>query len=177
MLNKTISSNLVYEYLSIISFSIIFQNINILFTTILRCHKYLKWNFGLNIFICLLNLILDILSVCFIKDNVLTFVALSTILSQSIGSVIMFGIIVKKELILFTKDLYGMLDIFKIGIPASVDSLVYTIAQSKINSYIYIRNPLYLTALIYMIDFSNILTSIAEGAGNAIQNLCFMCNR
>lgn len=70
-----------------------------------------------------------------------------------------------------------MLDIFKIGIPASVDSLVYTIAQSKINSYIYIRNPLYLTALIYMIDFSNILTSIAEGAGNAIQNLCFMCNR
>lgn len=177
MLNKTISSNLVYEYLSIISFSIIFQNINILFTTILRCHKYLKWNFGLNIFICLLNLILDILSVCFIKDNVLTFVALLTILSQSIGSVIMFGIIVKKELILFTKDLYGMLDIFKIGIPASVDSLVYTIAQSKINSYIYIRNPLYLTALIYMIDFSNILTSIAEGAGNAIQNLCFMCNR
>lgn len=97
MLNKTISSNMVYEYLSIISFSIIFQNINILFTTILRCHKYLKWNFGLNIFICLLNLILDILSVCFIKDNVLTFVALSTILSQSIGSVIMFGIIVKRN--------------------------------------------------------------------------------
>lgn len=168
MLNKSSSSNMVYEYLSVVSFSIIFQNLNILFTAILRCHKYLKWNFGLNIFICILNLILDILSVCFIKDNVLTFVALSTILAQGIGSIIMFGIILKKGLILFTKDLYGILDIFKIGIPASIDSLVYTVAQSKINSYIYVRNPLYLTAFIYMIDFSNILTSIAEGAGNAM---------
>lgn len=168
ILKENMMVEIAENYFKIVCYSIFFENINILFTSILRCNNNVKYGLLCNVYIYFLNVISDVYIVFCFKIYVIELVALSTIISQVIGTMLMAMVIKKKRLIRFPRNLNGALDILKIGVPSSIDSLVYTLVQFLINSIMCRKNPLILTAYIYMSNFSNILTSISEGVGNII---------
>ena len=156
------------KYLNISCYVIVFQNLNILYTAVLRCFEFEKWSLKFNILASVCNLVSDIVIVNIKNENVIENIALSTLLSQILCFVLMFIFIIKNKLITFEFSYRGIKDLLIIGFPSSVDSLIYTIVQSFINTLICEKSSLMLAAYIYMVNFSNILTSISESIGNVM---------
>ena len=156
------------RYLKISCYTMVFQNLNILFTAVLRCFEFEKYSFHFNILASVLNLSSDVIIVATQNENVIEWVALSTLLSQILCFVLMLVFTNRNKLISFHFNYNEMKDLLIIGFPASADSLIYTVIQSFVNTLICNENPLMLTAYIYMTNLSNILTSISEGIGNVV---------
>lgn len=93
------------------------------------------------IFCSILNIILDFLLIVFIPMGVFG-AALATVSAQGV-SAIMLGVILKKrfknETISKTLDMKMITDIFKLGIPAGLQSIMYSLSnmlvQSAVNSF------------------------------------------
>lgn len=164
-------------YLTICGSTMFFQAIVLTLSSFLRSNAFVVHGFIVSISINILNVILNALFLYVFKINGIVAVALGSILSRAIGSIILFILsykLIKLKLLLkngfFKKD-GELIKLLKLSIPSAGESISYSLSQIVIVTIINIignkLEPGAPTARTYtniMVQFSFIFTSSVSQA-------------